>query len=151
MERKWRKSKYSVNSETSIRKDEDEEKANYNVKIDQLATHKSKSEDKKNVNTEISVLQHQPSTQHQLTASETGNCSSNNKEASSITAKQGKSIIPARSKFKNSSNYGSPNYTDYTDSIKVLGPIDNTFKKLYFSLPSLSMSELSRRVRFREC
>ena len=131
MERKWRKSKYSVNSETSIRKDEDEEKANYNVKIDQLATHKSKSEDKKNVNTEISVLQHQPSTQHQLTASETGNCSSNNKEASSITAKQGKSIIPAHSKFKNSSNDGSPNYTDYTDSIKALGPIDNTLKNTY--------------------
>ncbi len=89
MERKWRKSKYSVNSETSLREDEDEDTANYNVKIEQLATHKSKSEDKKNVNTKISVLQHQPSTEPQLTASEIDNCSSNNKEASSITAKQG--------------------------------------------------------------
>ncbi len=125
MERKWRKSNYSVNSKTSFRKNEDEDKANYIVKIEQLATHKSKSENKKNVNTEISVSQHQPSTALQLTAPETDNHSCNNKETSNITAKQGKSIIPARSKFKNSSNYGSPNYTDYTDSIKVLGPIDN--------------------------
>jgi hypothetical protein len=39
VERKWRKLKYSVNSETSLREDEDEDKANYNVKLEQLATH----------------------------------------------------------------------------------------------------------------
>ncbi len=135
MERKWRKSQYSVNSETSFKEDEGEDKANYNVnnmKIEQLATHKSKKENEKNVNIKISVPQHQPSTEPQLTASETDNCNSNNEEASSITAKQGKSIIPAHSNFKNSSNYGSPNYTDYIDSIKELGPIDNTFKNTYF-------------------
>ena len=129
MERKWRKLKYSVNSETSLREDEDEDKANYNVKLEQLATHKSKSENKKNVNTRISVPQHQQSTEPQLTASETDNYNSNNKEASSITANHGKSIIPARSKFKTNSNYGSP---DYTDSTKELGSLDNIFKNTYF-------------------
>jgi hypothetical protein len=89
VERNWRKLKYSVNSETSLREDEDEDKANYNVKLEQLATHKSKCENKKNVNTKISVPQHQQSTEPQLTALETDNYNSNNKEASSITANHG--------------------------------------------------------------
>jgi len=56
VERKWRKSQYSVNSETSFKEDEGEDKANYNVnnmKIEQLATHKSKKENEKNVNIKI--------------------------------------------------------------------------------------------------
>jgi len=129
VERKWRKLKYSVNSETSLREDKDEDKANYNVKLEQLATHKSKSENKKNVNTKISVPRHQQSTEPQLTASETDNYNSNNKEASNITANHGKSIIPARSNFKTNSNYGSLNYTDST---KELGSLDNIFKNTYF-------------------
>ena len=71
MERKWRKLKYSVNSETSLREDEHDDKANYNVKLEQLATHESKSENKKNVNTRISVPQHQQSTEPQLSTLET--------------------------------------------------------------------------------
>ena len=125
MERKWRKLKYSVNNETSVT--EDEIKANDNVKNDQLATHKNKSENKKNANTRISVHQHryQQSTEPQLTATKTDYNNSNNKEASRTTAEHGKSIIPARSKFTTNCQYGS---FSNTDSPKELGLLDNTFK-----------------------
>jgi len=71
VERKWRKFKYSVNSETSLR--ENENKANNNVKNEHLATHNNKGENKKNANTRISVLQHRykRSTEPQLTATKT--------------------------------------------------------------------------------
>jgi len=125
VERKWRKFKYSVNSETSLR--ENENKANNNVKNEHLATHNNKGENKKNANTRISVLQHRykRSTEPQLTATKTDYNNSNNKEASKITAKHGKSIIPARSKCTTNCQYGS---FRNTDSPKELGLLDNIFK-----------------------
>jgi hypothetical protein len=67
------------------------------------------------------------STQLQLqpTAHKTETNSINSKVTSKITAKKGKSIIPARRLFPLNHHYGSPMNID---SLKELGPLDNTSK-----------------------
>ena len=117
MEKEWRSLKYSVNSET-ISKNNEETIIN-NVRIKQLATRKNR---KKDDDTKISKLHHQhPSPRCQLTENKTD--SNNLKEASRNSAKQGKSIIPARRWLLSNSFYGSLNKTDST---RELGPLDNT-------------------------
>ena len=119
MEKEWRSLKYSVNSET-ISKSNEETIIN-NVRIKQLATRKKRKQDE---DTKISKLQHQRRPpQRQLTANKTD--SNNLKEASKNSAKQGKSIIPARRWFLSNSLYGGLNKTDST---KGLEPLDNTYK-----------------------
>jgi hypothetical protein len=119
VEKEWRSLKYSVNSERISKNDE--ETINNNVRIKQLATRKNRKLDD---DTKISKLHHQhPSPRCQLTENKTD--SYNLKEASRNSAKQGKSIIPARRWLLSNSFYGSLNETDST---RELGPLDNTYK-----------------------
>jgi hypothetical protein len=119
VEKEWRRLKYSVNNE-NISKNNEETIIN-NVRIKQLATRKKIKQDD---DTKISKLQHQHRPpQWQLTENKTD--SNNLKEASKNSAKQGKSIIPARRRSLSNSFYGRLNKTDST---KELGPLDNTYK-----------------------
>jgi hypothetical protein len=106
VEKEWRSLKYSVNSET-ISKNNEETIIN-NVRIKQLATRKNRKQDD---DTKISKLhnQHLPP-RCQLTENKTD--SNNLKEASRNSAKQGKSIIPARRWLLFNRFYGSLNKTD---------------------------------------
>jgi hypothetical protein len=117
VEKEWRSPKYSVNSEYIYKNNE--ETNIKDVKIKQPATRKIRKQDE---DTKISKLQreHRPS---QLTANKTD--SNRPKEASKISAKQGKSIIPARRWLLFQSFYGSLNKKD---SDKELGLLDNTHK-----------------------
>jgi hypothetical protein len=119
VEKEWRSLKYSVNSENISKNNE--ETTDNNVRIKQLATRKTRKQDD---DTKTSKLQHQHRPpQCQLTANKTD--SNNLKEASKNSAKQGKSIIPARRRFLSNSFYGSLNKTDSTTE---LGSLDNTYK-----------------------
>jgi len=117
VEKEWRSSKYSVNSECIYKNNE--ERNIKDVKIKQLATRKTRKQDD---DKKISKLQHERQPP-QLTANKTDN--NNLKEASKLSAIQGKSIIPARRWLLSKSFYGSLNKKD---SNKELGPLDNTYK-----------------------
>ncbi len=121
VEKEWRSLKYSVNIENISKNNE--ETTDNNVRIKQLATCKTRKQDD---DTKSSKLQHQHQhwpPQCQLTANKAD--SNNLKEASKNSAKQDKRIIPARRRFLSNSFYGSLNKTDST---KVLGSLDNTYK-----------------------
>jgi len=118
VEKEWRNLKYSVNSEDIT--ESYEETVIDNVIIKQLATHNERKQHDDDM--KISKLQNQ-SPQRQLTANKTD--SNIFKKTSKNSAKQGKSIIPARRWFRLNSLYGSLNKTD---SAKEVGPLDNTYK-----------------------
>ena len=117
MEKEWRSLKYSENSE-NISKNNEETNIK-DVKIKQLATHKTRKQDD---DKKISKLQNERRPA-QLTANKTD--SNSLKEASKISATQGKSIIPAHRWLLSKSFYGSLNKKD---SNMELGLLDNTQK-----------------------
>jgi hypothetical protein len=133
VEKEWRNLKYSVNSEDIT--ENYEELVIDNVIIKQLATHNEiKQHDDE---TKISKLQDQ-SHQRQLTANKTD--SNTLKKTSKTSAKQGKSIIPARRWFRLISFYGSLNKTD---SPKELRPLDNTHKNTIIKTRTYTRSYLN--------